>query len=105
MSKHTRRRWDGACRDLLRWGYAKPDGGRTSFRTELSGTNPIGWTPLYAWTAFPWSAYEDLLEAAKAFDEAVDLASEASHYINDPRIRAAVRLAREAIAKAEGGDA
>jgi hypothetical protein len=51
------------------------------------------------------NAAPDLLLAAKAFDEAVDLASEASHYINDPRIRAAVRLAREAIAKAEGGDA
>ena len=48
------------------------------------------------------AAAPDLLAAAKAFDEAVDMASEASHYINDPRIRAAVRLAREAIAKAEG---
>jgi hypothetical protein len=89
MSKHTP------------FGWAKRDG---SFRTEVPD-NPIGWTPLYAWTAFPWSEHADLLLAAKAFDEAVDLASEASHYINDPRIRAAVRLAREAIAKAEGGDA
>ena len=48
------------------------------------------------------AAAPDLLEAAKAFDEAVDLASEAGHYINDPRLRAAVRLAREAIEKAEG---
>tara|TARA_A100001515_G_scaffold23521_1_gene18182 strand:+ start:2002 stop:2319 length:318 start_codon:yes stop_codon:yes gene_type:complete len=48
------------------------------------------------------AAAPDLLEAAKAFDDAVDSASEAGHYINDPRLRAAVRLAREAIEKAEG---
>jgi hypothetical protein len=50
MSKHTP------------FGWAKRDG---SFRTEVPD-NPIGWTPLYAWTAFPWSEQADLLKAAKS---------------------------------------
>lgn len=47
------------------FGWAKRDG---SFRTEVPD-NPVGWTPLYAWTAFPWFEHADLLEAAKAMVE------------------------------------
>lgn len=46
------------------FGWAKRDG---SFRTEVPD-NPIGWTPLYAWTAFPWSDCAELMAAGHRFE-------------------------------------
>ena len=110
MNKHTPGPWETSW--TLPWGYRRSQDGMSIIGSQPSVISPEGTVLLphvfgrtddeITANLTLAAAAPDLLEAAKAFDEAVDLASEAGHYTSDPRLRAAVRLAREAIAKAEG---